>query len=423
MILRVPSFWRKYLPGSRGTLESLLDLSGRERLLAVALGAVFFLFPISSGLRSGALLLAAAVWVGTGLVLRGFRQGVRQTWFLPLLYVVLLTFAGLLWSPDPAMGLDDARRNYHWLLALAVASIPVTLPLFRGWMSAFLCGTSLTALVALLQVAGSLPFWKKAPSAFQPKIAFSLLLAAAILLFLRRLAMPCGTASRILLSCGGLACWAALVYCRGRAGVLALAIGLPLAALLLFFPRKGLRGKAVLLALAIVAATMAMPVVQMRMSQGRRDLQIFMARGGVFSLGARLLYWKEGWQMFLEHPLAGVGSGGYRVTFQERYPKFPGRKPHAHSSYLTVASELGLAGLVGWGALGWVLFRAAWKRRRDEVGYTALAFGLVLLVGSLTDIEIQKGVMLCFLALVTGSLSASPAGDLPRGSETARRRA
>ena len=397
-------------------------LSAPERVLAVAVGVVWFLSPISQGLKTGALLLAAAAWIGTGLVPRGLSRGVRQVWFPPLAAVVLLTFAGILWSPDRAMGLHEVRVAYHWPLAFAVASIPVSVRLFRHWASAFLAGVGVIVYLALLQSAGVIPLWKVFPTAFHRKIAFSLIVATALLLLVRRLATARGGAERALLALGFLAFWTALVLCKGRAGVVAFSLGLPAAALLLAPRSWDRRRKALLLALAaaLFAATAAMPTVRGRFGEGVTEVEEAgspQAEEGTTYMGRRLAFWKEGGRMFLEHPLLGVGTGGYGAVFRSRHPDFPTWKANysAHSSYVSIAAELGLAGLAAWGALGFVLVREAWRRRHDEVGYSTLVFALVFLVGGLTDCEIQSGVMLCLAALLAGALS-DPRGAGPPAS-------
>jgi O-antigen ligase len=59
----------------------------------------------------------------------------------------------------------------------------------------------------------------------------------------------------------------------------------------------------------------------------------------------RYAYWKVALGAFKDHPLAGLGSGGFEVRWLER------RKIHesvadAHSLYVETAGELGLVGLV-----------------------------------------------------------------------------
>lgn len=80
----------------------------------------------------------------------------------------------------------------------------------------------------------------------------------------------------------------------------------------------------------------------------------------------RFYSWRRGWEMFLDHPLVGVGASNYPwrvVEYEVRSPEYrPGRvRLHggrvAHSLYFTVIPEFGLAGIALFSAIVWILFR------------------------------------------------------------------
>lgn len=67
------------------------------------------------------------------------------------------------------------------------------------------------------------------------------------------------------------------------------------------------------------------------------------------------------WEMFLDHPVLGVGPGNYPVYYQQ-YSRRVGIDPtlsdrSAHSMYLQIAAETGLSGLILMGSLIWMLLR------------------------------------------------------------------
>jgi hypothetical protein len=61
-------------------------------------------------------------------------------------------------------------------------------------------------------------------------------------------------------------------------------------------------------------------------------------------------YWRVGLDAFAEHPLGGVGSGGFRVEWVRERPVDEAAR-EVHSLPLEMASELGLVGLLGLGLL------------------------------------------------------------------------
>jgi len=59
----------------------------------------------------------------------------------------------------------------------------------------------------------------------------------------------------------------------------------------------------------------------------------------------RSSYWNVALRSFADHPIGGVGSGGFRVEWLRERP-FKEPAEDAHSIYLETASELGVAGLL-----------------------------------------------------------------------------
>jgi O-antigen ligase len=86
--------------------------------------------------------------------------------------------------------------------------------------------------------------------------------------------------------------------------------------------------------------------------------------------GARLYTWGIGMKMFFGNPIIGVGQGNFAWTFDEYQAgmtfhsrSFAGRQ--AHSAWVTLISELGLAGIIIVGGMLFQCYRdLKWIRRR-----------------------------------------------------------
>ena len=96
-----------------------------------------------------------------------------------------------------------------------------------------------------------------------------------------------------------------------------------------------------------------------------------------------------------DYPLTGVGLSMFRDgRVRAQYPAsgFEGRiLPHAHDEFLQVATDMGLPGLIVFGAIygvaGWMVLRI-WRRGDAAARILALALGAALLahaVYGLTD--------------------------------------
>jgi hypothetical protein len=88
----------------------------------------------------------------------------------------------------------------------------------------------------------------------------------------------------------------------------------------------------------------------------------------------RYEYWRVGLNAFAEHPLRGVGTGGFRVAWL-RERSLPEAVRDAHSLEVEMAAELGLVGLLAFalmiGGASVAARRAMRRRRADAAGFCA----------------------------------------------------
>jgi hypothetical protein len=115
----------------------------------------------------------------------------------------------------------------------------------------------------------------------------------------------------------------------------------------------------------------------------------------------RYAYWRVALSSFADHPLAGVGSGGFRVEWRrERDVLDPARD--AHSLYLETAAELGLVGLLLLGvAIAGVVVSA-----RPEAGLVAALALYAVHAG--VDWDWEMPALTLVALLIAGALSDRP---------------
>jgi hypothetical protein len=95
----------------------------------------------------------------------------------------------------------------------------------------------------------------------------------------------------------------------------------------------------------------------------------------------RYEYWRVGGRAFLDHPLDGLGSAGFRVRWLERRP-VPEAVLEVHSIELEMAAELGLVGLLAFAAfvlgVAWAAVRALGRRPELAAGGAAALLAWLL---------------------------------------------
>ena len=119
----------------------------------------------------------------------------------------------------------------------------------------------------------------------------------------------------------------------------------------------------------------------------------------------RYEYWRVGLAAFADHPLRGLGAGGFRVRWlQER--KIPEGVRDVHSLELEQAAELGIAGLLALCALlAGVLLAARTALRRDPgPAAGAAAAAVVWLVHASIDWDWQLPAVTLPAIVLAGAL-------------------
>jgi len=146
----------------------------------------------------------------------------------------------------------------------------------------------------------------------------------------------------------------------------------------------------------------------------------------------RLAHWQAALEMFRHNLWTGVGFGCYEPAYARfALINWPIALGHAHNTYLTVAAETGLIGLLAYLLLwGTVLWHTWWATRRARGLLRGVAIGLLgtwthLSVHHLLDnlyvnnVHLHIGVLLGLLAFIIRQT------DIPRGaspSDSSRQR-
>ncbi len=121
----------------------------------------------------------------------------------------------------------------------------------------------------------------------------------------------------------------------------------------------------------------------------------------------RLLMWKSASQMFLDHPLTGVGLGNYKTQYQEKYisPEAQEKKQeHAHSNFFQMLGENGLVGLAGYLTFFlFILLKSLFEAWKGREFYSAIIFSITLAIflQGLTEFNFgNSAVIRCYWGLL-----------------------
>jgi O-antigen ligase len=359
------AYARRLLDAARaGILVAAAAIPFSTALMNIAVAAALACWALSGQWRATAKaiaaepaawlgwLLLAALWasVGWSIVPAGQAAGVANKYReLALFGIVLFLFADARW-----------RLRLLWVLfgtgvALLVASFAVQLDLLPA-------AREESAVVKKSSITHSF---------MMSILAYGAAVAALRLRGRWRIAM-----ALIAL----LAALNVLMSVQGRTGYVVLAVLLAWLAVMRW-SWKGIAAAVAAGAIAVSLAWQISPAFRGTIVDTKKEAAQIDDDPTGNSIAKRLHWWKRSAQVALEHPLAGVGAGGWQKAFigsaanDHRVYRIPRRNTHPHSEYAHLAVQLG----VGGAALLVALFAAALARAARLGGLEApLAQGVVI---------------------------------------------
>jgi O-antigen ligase len=309
------------------------------------------------------------------------------------LYALVLIASTVL-ARDTALADERVEDNLKALAVyLLVVLLAWSLPRIRRGVWTLLASGSLLGAVVLAQALagdfkneylglGRIKYAQIYGDVFEPRLAGPLgdpnFFAQALVILVPLALVMAAEARRIWARAAALAAaglvTAAVVLTYSRGGAVALACVLALSLLARSARLKHLAVGAALIVLlaALLPATFARRLETIA--------EVLPGQGDVLrpdsSFEQRRLLTRVAWQIFLDHPLLGVGAGNYTLHFDEyaqdvgslsREYEELGEQHYPHNFYLEIAAETGLVGLGAFGAAVAACFAALRRARRASL--------------------------------------------------------
>jgi O-antigen ligase len=347
--------------------------------------------PLSTSAVSVLALLILLLWVISGGYGGKCREIVSNKVCVAVLVYLALYLVGLLWTVEMSNGLGMVAKQWK-LLLLPVFLTSLRQEHRRRTLYFFLAGLTLmmaTTYLAWLDlyhyggVTPAHPTRRLFHVVYNPMLAFGCYLAVHEFLWgggsnWRRAAM---LALALAMSVN-------MFITEGRAGQLAFFV---LLILLVFqYFRKNLLKGVVVAGIAVpllfAGGYTLSPTFQQRVDAARHEIAIFDSDPDT-SIGLRLLFWQNSWQIIRRHPLIGVGTGDFHRAYTWMTMKYsPGlvATDNPHNQYLLVLCQLGLMGLAALLAIFVLQVRAA-LQSRDDLRRLRLALPVLFLTIMLTE--------------------------------------
>ena len=380
-----------------------------EPALGVLMAATFLALPLGTTPPTLCGIAAALVWIGSGRFIRTIGKIGRRPWFRPVILWIALPWIGLLYSPDfHDQGLDYAGKTHYWIYGLILASVADRVPP-RRLMAALFLGLAVNGAMGILQFAGMVE--PKGDGWFtgfgRGYSVLSALLMVGILMaswFARRTE---DIRDRLGLWLLAGFFFFHMILLQGRTGYVTFVFLSPLVVRNL--SRRMTAWRTVGACFLLVGLMLLSPVVRERVELSVRQIRHHMnappeeAWGRVYTRHQdRFFMWHGALRIWLDHPILGVGTGGYKSALVERSGENAPPIAHPHNDLLHMAVSYGLAGVVAFFWLFGTLLRNGWRARGSPAGAFVLHATLVILVSGLLNAQTLDARMAFLLALATG---------------------
>ena len=396
---------------------------GADALAKWSAIAIGFSVPISTALDNILLFVILISW----LVSAGFMQKLTVIRANPVALAALAFFGLMVAGCFYGQGTGTDALNYLGKY-LDILFIPILICLFkeenarRYAVAGFMLAMTVTLILSYAIQTGLFPhnglLQGEVDNAFVFKWQLTQNIFMAFFAYLLAVkARYCETPHRRILFAlmAVLAFYNVLFMMQGRTGYVVLAV------LLVYFCFSWLRWKGLAVALSVglvigVAGYYGVGPMQNRVQSAASDVEGWKpGQGGRTSSGLRLDYYTNSLAIIRDHPLFGVGTGGFEKAYGEKIRNTdmaPSNNPH--NQYLLITVQIGVLGL----ALLLYLFFTQWRM----AGLLPTALEQNLARGML--LTIASGSLLNSLLLdhAEGLFFAWMSGVLFAGINTARSR-
>jgi hypothetical protein len=352
-------------------------------LAFLALLAVPARIPVTVGDTSANLLVVLYVVILGGALalawelIRGSPRGRELgpvAW--PLAVLVLWLGLSMAWTKDVREGAVALLFFVlpFALLALLVARLPWRARPLTGLFSLLLGMAAAFAALGIVQWATRDVFWNgkvevanayssffRVNSVFWDPSIYGRFLVVAILAALVPLLSRMSPRSDLMLSLGIVGVWVGLLFSFSQSSFVALVSGVVLASALFW------RWRALVVVGLVAAVLIPIGATAPQLENARESL--FDSSGSLFNdaTSGRSKLVSNGLRIAADHPVWGVGIGGFKRAYGERLGLERKKPPRSasHTTPVTVAAE---AGFIGLGILAWFLVASFVTAFRDTRG-------------------------------------------------------
>ena len=353
-----------------------------------------FLMPISVSLANSVIVTIVILWLFSGDYKTKFTQIISSKLLISSMLFYFIHIIGMLWTEDIEWGLHILHKMWYFVLLLPVLFNIVDKKFIKYYVFSFLLAIALTEIISYLVWFEVIDEFMKAyhdnPTpfmshvSFNPFLAFTIYLVSHEILFNKKLNKKLFWILVFFLT----SMIINMFLTGGRAGQVMFFMAI---IILSFQFYRSQKFKAFVSILILVPGVFFIAFLTSQSFNQRVSLAIdevynfdvnnvSINQSVTSSVGVRILFAINSWELIKENPLIGVGTGDfpseYKIINQKNSPHGPHAK-NPHNMYSLILTQLGILGLVS--MLSIFYYQIKISLRQSNIFFRDLGLALPLL--------------------------------------------
>jgi O-antigen ligase len=341
----------------------VLERFNLEKTYQYLLVVLAFLMPISVSLANTVIVCIVLLWFFSGDYKAKFSQIISNKVLIASLVFYSTHIIGMLWTDNLEWGFHILHKMWYFLILLPILLTIVKKDYVKHYIISFLAAMAITEILSYLVWFEIIDEFRKAyynnPTpfmshiSFNPFLAFTIYLVSHEILFNRKL----NNKHLFLLVFFLVAMVINMFVTGGRAGQVMFFFVIVILCFQFFREHKikALISIFILVPGLFFAAFQSSPIFKERSILAIDEVSKFnvssvsINQSVTSSVGVRLLFAMNSWEIIKENPFFGVGTGDFPTEYKKMNQKNSPNGPYAnnpHNMYTLILVQLGIFGLL-----------------------------------------------------------------------------
>ena len=369
-----------------------LNLDKINQFLLIILA---FLMPLTVFGANIIIVVICLLWLFSGDYKSKYNQIISNKFILVSILFFFAHVIGLLWTEDLSWGLHIVHKMWYFLLFLPVLFTLVKKDYIKFYIFSFLLAIAVTEIASYLVWFEIVEPFKNAsvlnPTPFMSHISYNPILSFAIYLVLHEIFFNKKLSSLVFpfYSFFAISMTVNMFITGGRAGQVTFFVMLTI---LIFQVFDKQRFKSLIVISIVIPGIFFASYQTSFLFQKRVDFAVseILSYSDIAanSVGLRINYARNSWQVIKKHPIIGIGTGDFPIEYakinQINSPNLPNAS-NPHNMYTLILMQLGFLGLASMLSIFYYQIKLSFNSPSKFIRDVGITLPLMFLVMMLSD--------------------------------------